>query len=181
MLTTLLIAVAVLIGGVLVYAASRPDTLRVVRSADIKAPPEPIFALINDYRHWATWSPYEKKDPDMKRTFKGAASGKGAIYEFEGDKNAGAGRLEIVETSAPTRAAITLDMYRPCTGHNLIEFTLRPTGSSTNVTWTMQGHSPFMAKLFGIFFNFDKMIGADFESGLAAMKNAAENGLATAA
>ena len=181
MLTSVLIVTALLIAGVLIYAASRPDTLRVARSANIKAPPEQIFALINDYRHWTSWSPYEKKDPDMKRTFRGAASGKGAIYEFEGDKNAGAGRLEIVETSAPTRAAITLDMYRPCTGHNLIEFTLTPIGNSTNVTWAMQGHNAFMAKVFGIFFNFDKMIGGDFESGLAAMKHAAEKGLATAA
>lgn len=173
----LLIVVALLvlaIGAVLVYAATKPDTFRVQRSTSIKAPPEKIFALINDFRHWAAWSPYEHKDPTMKRTYSGAESGKGAIYEWDGDKNVGAGRIEIADTSPPNKITIKLDMIKPFEAHNIVEFTLEPNGDTTTVTWAMNGRVPYLAKIVHVFFNVDRMVGNDFEAGLFKLKAAAE-------
>jgi uncharacterized protein YndB with AHSA1/START domain len=177
MLKTILIIGGVLgvaIAAVLVYAATRPGSFRVERSASIKAPPETIYPLIADLKLWSAWSPYEKKDPAMKRALSGAASGKGAVYAWDGDKNVGKGRMEIADTTAPTRITIKLDFERPFTAHNTVEFTLEPKGEATTVTWAMHGPSPFISKLMGIFMNFDRMIGTDFEAGLASLKAAAE-------
>ncbi len=168
------IAVVVLIAAVLIYAATRPDTFRVQRSTSIKAPPEKIFALINDFHSWGAWSPYEKKDPAMKRTMSDPASGKGAVYEWEGDRNVGKGRMEIAESSPPSRVAIDLAFVRPFEARNIVEFTLAPERDATNVTWAMNGPSPYLSKLMGIFCNMDSMIGKDFEAGLASLKTVAE-------
>ena len=174
MLINIAIAVVVLIAIVLVYAATKPDTFRVQRSTGIKAPPEKIFAVINDLHGWAAWSPYEKKDPAMKKTHSGAASGKGAVYAWDGNNQVGAGRMEIMESSPPTRISIKLDFLKPFEGHNTAEFTLAAEGDSTDVTWAMYGPSPYIAKLMGIFFSMDNMIGKDFEAGLANLKAVAE-------
>ncbi len=177
MLKTISIIAGVLVLGVaviLVYAATRPDSFRVERAASIKAPPEKIFPLIADLRQWSAWSPYEKKDPAMKRSHSGAASGKGAVYDWNGDKNVGQGRMEITDTAPPSKVTIKLDFVRPFEAHNTVEFTLRPQGDATGVTWAMRGPSPFISKLMGIFFDMDGMIGADFEAGLASLKAAAE-------
>jgi carbon monoxide dehydrogenase subunit G len=138
------------------------------------APPEKIFAFINDFHSWGTWSPYEKKDPAMKRTVSGAASGKGAVYEWEGNKEIGKGRMEITETSPPSRVTIKLDFVKPFEAHNIVDFTLEANGDSTNVTWAIHGPSPFISKVIGIFCNMDRMIGKDFEAGLADLKTIAE-------
>jgi carbon monoxide dehydrogenase subunit G len=166
-----IVIVAVLaIAGVLVYAATKPDTFRVQRSASVKAPPEKIFALINDLHSWNVWSPYEKKDPAMKRTFSGAESGKGAVYEWDGNSDVGKGRMEILESSAPSRILIKLDFIQPMEAHNTAEFTMIAKADATEVTWAMDGPSPYIAKIMGVLFNMDQMIGKDFEAGLANLK-----------
>jgi uncharacterized protein YndB with AHSA1/START domain len=171
-------ALVVVVAGILIYAATRPDTFRVERSAFIKAPPEKIFALINDLRGWSAWSPYEKKDPAMKRTFSGPPSGKGAIYEWDGNKNVGKGRMEITEVTPPNKVLIKLDFIKPFEGHNTAEFTMKPEGDNTVVTWAMYGPCPYMAKVIGVvmglFMNMDDMIGDDFAAGLASLKATVE-------
>jgi hypothetical protein len=165
----LLLAVAALCG----YAALQPDSFTVARAQRIAAPPAKLQALIDDFRQWPQWSPWERRDPAMKRTFEGAAAGKGAVYAWDGSNEVGAGRMEILETS-PAKIVIKLDFSRPFEGHNIAEFALVPDGAATDVTWTMRGPSAFVTKLMGVFFDMDKMIGRDFEAGLAAMKTAAE-------
>jgi uncharacterized protein YndB with AHSA1/START domain len=166
----LLIAIA----GILAYAASKPDSFRVERTRDIKASPERIFALINDLRGWGAWSPYEKGDPDMQRSFSGADSGKGAVYQWDGNKNVGKGRMEMVDITPPSRIVIKLDFIKPFEGHNTAEFTMVPRGDMTRVTWAMFGPAPFISKVMQVFMNFDKMIGKDFEDGLNNLKAVAE-------
>lgn len=174
MLRTIIIVIVVLVAAVLIYAATRPDTFRVQRTTSIKAPPEKIFPLINDFHNFGAWSPYEKKDPNMKRTLSGATHGKGAVYEWEGDYNVGKGRMEITETSPPSRVTIKLDFVKPFETHNIVEFTLEPQGDSTSVTWAMHGPSPYVAKVMHVFFDMDSMVGKDFETGLANLKAIAE-------
>jgi carbon monoxide dehydrogenase subunit G len=166
--------VAVGIAGVLAYAATKPDTFRVQRAASINAPPERIFPLLNNLRAFALWSPYEKKDPRMQRTYSGAPLGKGSVYEWDGDKNVGSGRLAIANSSPPSKVTMHLDMLRPLEAHNIVEFTLEPKGESTHVTWAMNGHVPYIAKIVHVFLNVDRMVGRDFEAGLADLKALAE-------
>lgn len=174
MLKIISLAVVAVVGGFLIYAATRPDSFRVERTATINAPPERIFPLINDFQRWGAWSPFEKKDPGMKRTMSGVPSGKGAVYEWDGNKEIGQGRMEIVESVPPSRVTLTLDFTRPFEAHNVVDFTLEPRGNSTQVTWAIHGPSPFISKVMGIVFNVDKMIGKDFEAGLAALKTVSE-------
>jgi uncharacterized protein YndB with AHSA1/START domain len=174
MLKTTALAVLALIAALLIFAATQPDTFRVERTARIQAPAEKIFPLIGDFHRWGTWSPYEKLDPEMKREFGGTPSGKGATYAWDSKGKAGAGRMEIMESSPSSRIAIKLDFIKPFEGHNTAEFTLKPEGDATQVTWAMYGPNPYVAKLMGIFFNMDQMIGKDFEAGLASLKTATE-------
>jgi len=179
MLVIALVVVAVLVviaAVVLILAASKPDTFVVRRTATIKATPQNVFSFINDFHKWAAWSPYEKLDPNMQKTFSGAASGKGAIYEWKGNDKAGTGRMEILESSMPNNITIKLDFLKPFEGHNTSEFTLSPKGDSTEVMWAMQGPSPFMLKVMHVFINMDKMLGKDFEVGLGNLKGVAERG-----
>ena len=162
------------LAALLVYAATRPGTLVVQRSLRIAAAPDKVFALVNDLGRWAAWSPYEKKDPAMKRTLSGPASGKGAIYAWEGNKNVGKGRMEIADAAPPSRIAIDLSFEKPFAAQNVVVFSFEPQGGATVVTWAMRGRSPFMAKLFGVFVDMDAMIGKDFEAGLANLKAVAE-------
>ncbi len=168
------IAVVVIIAGILVFAATRPDTFRVERAATIKAPPEKVFPLINDLRAQAQWTPWEKRDPAMKKKLSGAESGKGAIYEWDGNSEVGKGRIEITDSAAPSKVTLKLDMVAPMEGHNIVEFTLAPKDGSTVVTWAMHGAQPFIGKVVGIFIDCDKMVGKDFEAGLASLKAIAE-------
>jgi uncharacterized protein YndB with AHSA1/START domain len=169
---------AIAIAIVLILAATKPDTFRVQRATTVKAPPEKIFPLINDFHQWGTWSPYETKDPAMKRSYSGAASGKGAVYAWDGNKNVGSGSMEILDTSAPSKIVIKLDFFTPFEGHNTAEFTMLPQGDATNVTtnvtWLMHGPSPFMGKIMHVFINMDRMVGKDFEIGLANLKKITE-------
>jgi uncharacterized protein YndB with AHSA1/START domain len=166
--------VALGIALVLILAAMKPDQFRVQRSAAIKAPPEKIFPLINDFKAWTAWSPYENKDPAMKRTYSAMTSGKGATYAWDGNGNVGAGDMLITDAPAPSRVALDLNMTKPMTARNQVEFTLVPAGDTTTVTWMMRGDSPYFAKIIHVFFNMDKMVGGDFEAGLAKLKSAAE-------
>ena len=174
MLKKIALVVLVLVVAVLAYAATRPDTLHVQRSARVKAPPEEIFPLISDFHRWTSWSPWEKRDPGMKRTYGGAAQGKGAVYEWEGNSEVGQGRMEITDASDPSRITIKLDFIEPFEGHNVAEFALVPEGGATNVIWWMEGPTPFIGKLIGVFVNMDTMIGKDFEAGLTNLKAMAE-------
>lgn len=164
---------------ILVIASRKPDDFRVTRSTLVQAPPEKIYPLIVDLHRWAAWSPYEKKDPAMTRTFSGAPSGVGAIYQWDGDKNVGSGRMEIVNVTEPSeggpaKVVIKLDFFKPFEGHNMAEFTMVPRADGASVTWAMYGPSPLIAKLMGMVFDMDKMIGDDFAAGLATLKSVAE-------
>uniref|UniRef100_B0SUT4 Polyketide cyclase/dehydrase n=1 Tax=Caulobacter sp. (strain K31) TaxID=366602 RepID=B0SUT4_CAUSK len=174
MLKIIAIIVVVAIVAVLGYAATRPNTFRVARSTVIKAPPEKIYAQIEDFHAWRAWSPYETLDPAMTRTYGGPASGLGSTYAWQGAGKAGAGRMEIVKATAPTELNMSLDFTKPFEAHHRAIFTLTPEGDATRVTWAMEGASPFMFKLMGLVFNMDRMIGKDFETGLAALKVEAE-------
>ncbi len=168
------IVIIVPIAAILAYASTQPDEFRVQRSASIKAPPQKIFPYLNDFRRSVEWSPYEKMDPDMKRVYSGAPIGKGAIYEWDGDKNIGAGRLEIIDAAPPSKLTYTLDFSRPFEAHNIVDFTLDEKGGATEVTWAMHGPMPLISKVMCLFFNMDKMVGGDFEKGLANLKTLAE-------
>jgi uncharacterized protein YndB with AHSA1/START domain len=172
----LVIAIAIVV--VLILAATKPDRFSVQRAVSVKAPPEKIFPLINDFHQWGSWSPYENKDPAMKRSYSGAAEGKGAVYGWDGDRNVGSGRMEILDASLPSKIVIKLDFFKPFEGHNTAEFTMLPQGDATSpmtdVTWLMHGPAPFISKLMQVFMNIDNMIGKDFEVGLANLKQLTE-------
>jgi hypothetical protein len=174
MLKIVIIVVVLALVGVLVAAATRPDEFSVQRSVSIRAPAEKIYPMIDDFRQWPAWSPWEHLDPTMKRTLSGASSGPGAVYAWDGSGKVGAGRMEIKEASAPSKIGIQLDFIRPFEGHNVTDFTLVPRGDATEVTWLMHGPSPFVSKVMGLFVNMDTMIGKDFEAGLANLKATAE-------
>lgn len=174
MLKIIGIVFALFVAGAFALAAMKPETFRVERTASIKAPPEKIYALIQDLKAWSAWSPYEKKDPAMKRSFGATTAGKGAVYEWDGDKNVGKGRMEITEAASPSKVVIKLDFLEPFEGHNTAEFTMDGKGGVTTVTWAMYGPAKFVTKLMGVFFNMDRMIGTDFEAGLANLKTIAE-------
>jgi hypothetical protein len=174
MLWTILIIIAVVIAGILIFAATKPDVFRVQRSATIAAPADKIFPHLLDFQRWPSWSPYEKKDPDMKRTFSGPATGPGATYAWEGDKNIGSGRIVVTDVSPNARFAFDLIMLKPFEAHNKGEFTLEPQGNGTRVTWAMYGPVPYFSKLMTMFCNVDRMVGGDFEKGLADLKTISE-------
>lgn len=163
-----------LLAVVLVYAATRPNTFRVERSLTIQAPPEKIFAHLQDFRRWGDWSPWDRIDPAMKRTYSGAESGLGAAYAWEGNNNIGAGRMEIAESVPSTRIRIAMHFLRPMEARNTAEFTLQLDGDGTTVTWAMYGPNNYLGKLIHVFINMDRMIGGNFETGLANLKTLAE-------
>jgi hypothetical protein len=173
MIKTIALIGAAALGALLIFAATRPDTFRVQRSASIKAPADKLYPLINDLRQFNTWNPFEKNDPGIQGRYRGPAAGPGAAYDFQGGKS-GKGSISIVESSAPARVTMKLDMLEPLEGHNIVEFTMAPRGDATEVTWAMHGPSPFISKLMGVFVNMDRMIGGQFEAGLANLKARAE-------
>jgi hypothetical protein len=167
------VVLVVAIAGILLYATTKPDSFRVQRVVLINAPSDKVFPLINDIKAWTAWSPYEKKDPAMKRSYGAVTAGKGATYAWDGDKNVGQGSIEMIE-SGPRKIVIKLDFLKPFEAHNMGEFLLEPKGDSTSVTWATYGPSPYVSKVVGTFINIDDMIGRDFEKGLADLKAAAE-------
>lgn len=172
-LKTIVLGGTVVVVAVLAVAATRPDRFTVRRSATIAAAPDEIFGLIQDFHRWDQWSPYEKMDPAMKRSFGGAAAGTGAVYAWESEQ-VGHGRMEMTATQVPSRVDIKLDFLKPFEAHDTAEFTLVPTGTTTTVTWAMHGVNPYFAKVIGLFVDMDHMIGKDFEAGLANLKAIAE-------
>lgn len=176
-MTTFLVVALALIAALLVTAATRPDHFRIERDALIPAPPEVVFGLLNDFHEWQRWSPWEGMDPQMQRNYSGADRGVGAVYAWQGNKKVGEGRMEIRESAPATRLVIQLDFFKPFEAHNIAEFTLRPEAAGTRVNWAMHGPSPFISKLMGLVFNFDRMVGKDFERGLANLAQASAGGV----
>lgn len=174
MLKIIGLIIVVLIVALLIYAATRPDTFRLQRSTTIHAPADKVFPFINDFHHWPSWSPWEKMDPTMKKTHSGSPQGKGALYEWEGNNQVGTGGMEIVESMPPSRILIKLDFLKPFEAHNFAEFTVEPQGGATNVTWAMYGPQPFMAKVMNVFGMTERMVGPQFETGLANLKTISE-------
>lgn len=174
MLKTILIIVIILIAAVLIYAATKPDMFRIERAASINAPPDKVFGFINDFHQWVAWSPWEKLDPALKRTHSGSVQGQGAVYEWDGNKDVGTGRMEVLESTPPSKIRIKLDFLKPFEAHNTAEFSLEGKGNSTTVTWAMYGPRPYMMKVMGMVMNMDKMVGGQFETGLANLKAIAE-------
>ena len=172
-LRILSLLIAVLVGTVLVMAALEPDVFRLERSTTIAAPAAKVHPLVDDFRRWTQWSPFEHKDPTMRRTFGERTAGPGATYAWDSDGEAGAGRMTIVE-STPARIGIALDFVKPMANQGKVAFTFAPRGDATLVTWSMEMPNPFVSKLLHVFFDAEKLVGADFERGLAALKAAAE-------
>ena len=177
-LTIVAVVLAIAIIIILGLASRKPDTFAVRRSVLVQAPAERIFPLVNNFHQWGGWSPWEHRDPAMKRSYSGAESGKGAVYAWDGNKNVGSGRMEILDASSPSKITIKLDFFKPFEGHNTAEFTMLPqsgaAGPTTTVNWVMHGPAPFTHRVMQVFMDFDKMIGKDFEAGLASLKSLAE-------
>jgi hypothetical protein len=175
-----LLGLAVTLGLFALYVASRPSAFRITRSLSIDAPAGALFALINDFRAWTEWSPWDKVDPDLQRIYEGAESGVGAVYRWKGPKT-GEGVMTLIESVEPSKVEIDLKFLKPFPANNRTVFTLEPEGDATRVTWAMEGNNGFAAKAFGVFMNMDAMIGKDFDKGLAAMKAAASKAAASKA
>jgi Polyketide cyclase / dehydrase and lipid transport len=174
MLIKILIAIAVIVIVFVVVVAMQPSEFRVARSATISAPPPAVFAQVNDFHKWEAWNPWGKIDPAMKQTYEGAPAGVGAIYTWVGNKNVGEGRMTLTESRPSDLIRIKLEFFKPFAGTNIAEFTFKPAGNQTAVTWSMAGKNNFMAKAIHLFMNMDKMIGGQFETGLAQMKSIVE-------
>jgi uncharacterized protein YndB with AHSA1/START domain len=155
------------------------DTYTVERSATIAAPPQRVYEQIVDFHNWTSWSPWEDVDPELKRTYSGAEAGTGAVYAWSGNRKAGQGRMEIVEAVEPSRVRIDLAFEKPWKAHSDTSFTIEPEGSGSRVVWSMTGKKTLMTKAMGIFTSMDKMLGPDFEKGLARLKTTAEKSAAS--
>lgn len=165
--------------AILGIAATKPDTFHVERSLTVNATPESIYPHVNNYRNWAAWSPWEKVDPNMKRTYSGADSGVGAKYAWVGNGDVGEGDMEIVESS-PSKINIKLHFIKPFEDTSTATFTMQPEGAATKVTWAMDGASPFMSKVMQVFMSMDACCGKEFEKGLASLKTVSETSPQTA-
>ena len=177
MWTILALLIAAAIVTFFIVVAAKPNTFRLQRSLSMAAPPEAIYALINDFHNWPQWSPWEKMDTSLQRTYSGEPSGVGAVYDWTGTGKAGTGRMAIKEAVPSSRILIALDFFKPFKASNMAEFTLQPQDGGTVVTWAMYGPSPFMSKLMSTFFNPETMVGPDFEAGLQSLKTISEGQL----
>lgn len=171
----ILIAVAAVFALFLLFVATRPGEFKVTRSATMNASARTVFPHVNDFRRWQAWSPWEKLDSEMKKTYEGPPEGTGTMYSWEGKKEVGAGKMTITESRPYDNIRIKLEFFRPYAGTNTTDFAFQPRGSQTNVVWSMTGHNSFMGKFFCLFMNMDKMIGGKFEEGLAELKSVAES------
>lgn len=174
MFRKILLALALLVAAVLIIGAFQPATYRVTRSVVIVAPAPAIFPDVNDLHRWRDWSPYEKVDPAMQRAFEGPASGVGAVYSWAGNNDVGSGKMTIVESRASELIRIKLEFFKPMAGQGEAVFTFVPEAGATRVTWEMRGDKNYLSKVICMFMNMDKMIGGQFEEGLAALKAQAE-------
>jgi Polyketide cyclase / dehydrase and lipid transport len=168
------IAVLVLIFAAIAFIATRPTNFRIQRSAQINAPGDVVFSIINDLRQWGQWSPYDKRDPNMKKTFAGPSAGPGAIYSWNGNNQVGEGRLTILESKPGELVSMRLEFSRPFKANNHVDFRLVPTEGGTRVSWIMDGKNNFMHKAMSVIMNMDKMVGTDFEQGLANLNTVAQ-------
>ena len=159
-----------------VMLVGRPDEFKVVRAATLAAAPATVFDQVNDFHKWEAWSPWAKLDPACKYSYSGAAAGQGAGFAWDGNSKVGAGRMTILESQSPVWIRINLEFLRPFKSVNTTEFTFTPKGGQTLVTWTMTGKNNFMSKVFGLIVDCEKMVGKDFEKGLASLKAIAEAG-----
>jgi hypothetical protein len=157
-----------------VVVATRPSEFRVSRSAARAAPAAVVFDQVIDFRKWEAWSPYVKRDPAMKKTFEGPPAGVGAVYTWSGNREVGAGRTTIVESRPPGLIRIRLEFQRPFEGTSTAEFRFEPAGEQTRVTWTLDGRNGLMGKAVGLVVDLDRMVGGDFEKGLADLKTVVE-------
>ncbi len=173
MVKTTLFVVAAVIAVLLIYAAFKADSFRLARSAMVAAPPDKVFALINDLRQFNTWNPFAKMDPGVVMAYDSTSAGVGGAYHWQGDKS-GAGRMQIVESVPSQRVTAKLDFSKPFEAHNRVDFTIEPQGGGSAVTWAMSGPMPYLNRLMTIFFDMDKTVGKDFEAGLANLKAMAE-------
>lgn len=176
MLKLLLITAFVLLAALMVYVATRPASFRIQRSIRIAATRETLFSYVSDLHNFDAWSPWSPLDPAMRKTHSGAANGVGASYEWQGNNKVGHGRMEIIEATAPERVLIKLDFVKPFEAHNMAEYLLAERDGETEFTWAMYGPNNFLSKVMGLFFSMDRMVGAQFEQGLAALKAVAERG-----
>ncbi len=167
--------VGALVVALVLVIAFLPGGYSVTRSAVIAAPAEQVFPLVNNFHNWESWSPWAKLDPEMELTFHGPDAGEGASYEWSGNNNVGQGSMQIVESVPPQRIVIDLRFLKPMEASSITTFSFEPQGEHTRVTWNMKGENNFIGKAFGLFMNMDKMIGKDFEKGLAALEMAATN------
>jgi uncharacterized protein YndB with AHSA1/START domain len=174
MIKKLALGFVALVALLLAWTATRPDTFRVERSIAVQAPPAKVFALLNDFHNFPSWSPWQKLDPAMQTNYSGATAGPGAVYTWKGNSDVGSGRMEVLQQVPDSSVTVKLDFLEPFEGHNTSEYTLKTTGTTTTVTWAMYGPSPYVSKLMGIFVSMDSMIGKDFEQGLANLKAVAE-------
>jgi hypothetical protein len=170
----ILIALAVIVIGFLIVVATRPSDMRITRSATMSADAPMVFAQVNDFHNWQAWSPWEKLDPDMQRTYEGPTSGEGAVYTWSGNSDVGEGRMTLTDSRPDELVRIKLEFIKPFAATNTTEFQFEPRDGQTEVTWTMTGQNNFMSKAFGLFVDMDKMIGNDFEKGLNQMKAVVE-------
>lgn len=174
MLKTILIAITVIIIVLVVIVAMQPSEFRIERTATVSASAPAVFAQVNDFHNWEAWSPWAKRDPAMKTTYEGAPAGTGAIYTWAGNHEVGEGRSTIIESRPNELIRITLEFVKPFAGTNTAEFTFKPEGDHTAVTWSLYGSNNFMAKAVGLVMNMDDMVGNDFEQGLASLKSVTE-------
>src|SRR5437016_10426574 len=169
-----LVAIVLIITVFCVVVAMQPAHYTVERSATVNAPAPVVFAQVNDFHKWEAWSPWAKLDPSMKQNFEGAPAGNGAIYSWAGNSQVGEGRMTITDSHPSDLIKIKLEFIKPWTATNATDFVFKPQGNQTAVTWTLDGNNNFMGKAFGLFMNLDKLVGGDFEKGLAQLKSAAE-------
>jgi len=168
-----LIVLAIIVVVLLIVITTRPDSFRIERTTRIAAPPERVFPFIQDFHEWTKWSPWEKLDADLKRTYSGAPSGTGAAYAWEGRK-AGSGAMQITEAMPSSRVLIKLDFIKPFEAHNTADFTIDSDGGGSVVTWAMYGPQGFMNKAMGLVMSMDRLVGAQFDEGLANLKRVSE-------
>lgn len=171
---TIAIVVVLLFVALVIFIATRSNTLHVERSALINAPADVVFGIINDLHQWSLWSPYDKRDPNMQKTFEGAPVGPGASYAWNGNKEVGEGRLTIVDCTPGELVTMRLEFTRPFACQNRVDFKLVPAADGTRVSWIMEGKNNFISKAMSLIINMDKMVGTDFEQGLANLNSVAQ-------
>ena len=176
MIKKILIVLVVILVVFVVIVAMQPATYRITRTAAMSAPPADVFAQVNDLHKFQDWSPWAKLDPGLKQTYDGSPAGTGAIYSWEGNKKVGAGRMTITDSRTNDLVSMKLEFLKPFASTATTEFAFKPEGNQTSVTWSMFGENNFMAKAFCLFMDMDKMVGGDFERGLAQLKSLVESG-----